>query len=134
MASRRILRDTVSLFNYVGEVNGDATYQETILTVCYCPLNEGADLNMQGRKANDSARLYTFDRQTVATSVSGAKRTYLPHEQWEKEDDKSPYWTLSDEGQDYFKKQGAERQLRVVGFSHKVNGTPRMWHFEVDGR
>lgn len=54
MANRRVLTDTVVLQNYIGEVNDEAAYQETTLVNCYFPTNEGADLNIQGKKANDS--------------------------------------------------------------------------------
>lgn len=134
MARFRMLNDTVVLYNYIGEVDDEAAYQETTLSYCYCPLNEGADLNLQGKKANDSARLYIFDANTVATAADGTKRTFLPHDEWITSDCKGSYWTLSDKGDDYFKKAGAKTRLRVVGFSHKKAGSRRMWHFEVDGR
>lgn len=134
MASLRLLVDTVVLYNYVGEVNDEATYQETVFKRCYCPLNEGADLNMQGKKAKDSARLYLFDSKTIAVSTDGMERTYIPYSEWLKVSDKTPYWTLSDKGTDYFKKSVGSTKLRIVGFSHKQAGTRRMWHFEVDGQ
>ncbi len=134
MASLRMLKDTVVLYNYIGEVNDRATYQETVLTRCYCPLNEGADLNLQGKKANDSARLYLFDSKTLATAPDGTVRSYLLYSQWREVTDKTPYWTLSDKGTDYFKKSVGSTKLRIIGFSHKQAGTRRMWHFEVDGQ
>lgn len=134
MANRRVLTDTVVLQNYIGEVNDEAAYQETTLVNCYFPTNEGADLNIQGKKANDSGRLYVFDKCTIAKAQDGTIRTYMPYEQWWKLADKRPYWTLSDKGSDYMKKLGSNTRLRVVGFSHKKAGTRRMWHFEVDGR
>lgn len=133
MASRRILPDTVVLYNYAGEVNDEAVFQETILTHCYCPINEGADLNMQGRKANNSGSLYIFDAITTAKGSDGSIRTYLPYREWIELDDKSRFWTISDLGYDYFVKHGSEAKLRITGFSHKVNGTRRMHHFEVNG-
>ena len=134
MAGLRMLNDDVTLYNYVGEIDDEATYQETTLRNCYCPLNEGADLNLQGRKANDSARLYIFDANTVAVAADGTERTFLPYNEWEALADRSAYWTLSDKGEDYFQKSGSSRRLRIRGFSHKKAGRRRMWHFEVDGR
>lgn len=134
MASLRMLTDTVVLYNYIGEVHDKATYQETILTRCYCPLDEGADLNIQGKKPNDSARLYLFDFRTIAKASDGTPRIYLPYSQWKPASNKSAYWTLSDKGTDYFLKSGSSTKLRIVGFSHKKAGTRRMWHFEVDGQ
>lgn len=134
MARGRMINDTVVLYNYIGEVDDEATFQETVLEHCCCPLNEGADLNIQGKKANDSARLYIFDANTTAVSNSGTKRAYLPYAEWLKADDKDRYWTLSDKGTDYFKKVGSDTRLRIVGYSRKHTGSKRMWHFEVDGR
>ena len=134
MASNRMLPDVVTLFNYVGEINDKAVYQETTLKHCYCPLNEGADLNRQGKKGKNSARLYIFDRRTIALDELGTKRSYMPYERWKDLDNKSAYWTLSDKGNDYFKKSSSNNRLRIEGFSHKVAGSPRMWHFEVDGK
>ena len=136
MANPRMLKDTVTLYNYVGEVNDEAYYQDTILTNCYCPLNEGADLNLQGKKANDSARLYIFDANTIASGADGEERTFLPYETWKAltASEKSSYWTLSDKGTDYFRKSGSNIRLRIIGFCHKKAGRKRMWHYEVDGR
>lgn len=134
MANLRMLNDTVILYNYIGEINDVATFQETTLSHCYCTMNEGADLNMQGKKANDSARLYIFDANTVATAADGTMRTFLPYADWIKSENKDLYWTLSDKGEDYFKKAGTDNGFRIVGFSHKKAGTRRMWHFEVNGR
>ena len=134
MASRRMLIDTVVLMNFIGEVDDVAAFQETTLLNCYCPLNEGADLNIQGKKANDSGRLYIFDEKTVALSDNGEPRSFLPYDQWKSLDDKSKYWTISDKGTDYFRKNGSSLKLRITGFAHKKAGSKRMWHYEVDGR
>ena len=134
MASLKMLTDTVVLYNYIGEINDEAAYQETVFARCYCQLNEGADLNMQGKKANDSAKLFIFDAKTIAVASDGSIRTYLPYSEWINAPDKTRHWTLSDKGTDYIQKSGGNSRLRVVGFSRKKAGTRRMWHFEVDGR
>ena len=132
MSRRRILPDTVTLRNYVGEVDDEAVYQETILTGCYCIVKSGVNHNSFGRKENRSGKLYIFDTDTKAASSTGTARSYVPYDVWITLADKSAYWTLSELGLDYFKKAGAP-ELRVVKFSHLVNGTKRMHHFEVDG-
>ena len=134
MASLKLLNDTVTLFNYIGEVDDRADYQETTLNHCYCILNEGADLNMVGHNGNDSAKLYIFDDSTSAVDGDGEQRTYLPFHLWTEEEDKTPYWTLSDKGTDYLCKQGYDNQLRIIGFTHKKSGSRRMWHYEVDAK
>lgn len=130
MASKRILTDIVTLLNYIGEINDEATYQETTITQCYCPTNEGVSINSQGSKANDSSKLYIFDGQSVASSPDGSIRTYLPYEQWVLLEDKSHYWTLNEN--DYYKK--GNNEYKITSFSHKKVGSRRMWHFEVIGK
>lgn len=134
MASKRMLIDTVILMNYIGEVNDEASYQETVLKFCYCYTNEGADLNAQGRKSNDSGKLYIFDDRTVALAEDGSQRTYIPYSEWRKLDDKSKHWTISDCGTDYYRKAGSDCRLKITGFARKAVGTRRMWHFEVNGK
>lgn len=134
MASNRILKDTVTLYNYVGEVNDIATYQETILRHCYCTANDGVAHGLHAKRKSETSRLYVFDNKTVAVSPDGVNRTYLPYRQWRELEDKSAYWTLTDNGNDYFVKQGLNARFEVTAFSHKTAGTRRMWHFEVDGK
>lgn len=136
MASRRVLPDTVLLHNYTGEnEKGEAQYQTTVLHHCYAPFNEGqSGTSGTGKRPADSATLYIFDRATKAEDEVGAPRTFLPYEKWAALEDKSGYWTLSDKGRDYFQVQGRDEKLVVVSFPHKVNGSPRMWHFEVVGQ
>ena len=132
MGRNRILKDTVILHNSLGEIEDRNVYQDTILTSCYCPIDEGTDLTNQGKKSNNSAKLYLFDFKTKAKSVNGSIRTYLPYDKWVKLTDKSKYWTLNPNGDDYFTKEGC-RKVRIIKFSHKVAGSRRMWHFEVEG-
>lgn len=134
MASRRILKDTVELYNYVGEVNDIATYQKTILRYCYCPSDKGIGNGLHAKKSAETSRLYIFDYKTVAEAPEGHKRSYLPYEQWKKAEDKSSYWTLSDYGDDFFIKEGNTARFSITKFSHKYAGSRRMRHFEVDAK
>ena len=135
MPSKRILRDSVVLYNYIGEVDDVATYEESVISHCYCIVTEGAALNDQGRKGQDSARLFIFDKGTVATSTNGLRKTYLPYKEWEALKDKSAYWTLHDNGRDYFiKSDEGGRKFKVTDFRHKKAGSKRMWHFEVNAK
>lgn len=133
MATKRMLPDTVTVFNYMGEFNDVAKWQKTVIEHCYCPVTIGANENMQGHVKGDSARLYIFDANSVAMSEHGQKRTFLPFDEWKYLDDKTPYWTISDKGTDYFYKDGCPVKFKIKRFAHKVAGTRRMWHFEVDG-
>ena len=135
MTKRRdILKDTVILHNSLGEIDDEVTYQDTILTRCYCPSSNGMELTNQGKKSNNSAKLYLFDYKTEARSVNGSVRKYLPYDEWLKLDDKSRYWTLSEKGDDFFTIKGSTNWLRIFKFSHKKAGSRRMWHFEVEAK
>ena len=134
MASRRILKDTVTLYNYVGEVDDIATYQETILRYCYCQADDGIGHGLHAKNPDETARLYVFDFKTLAESPEGKKRSYLPYDQWKKTEDKTSYWTLSDSGKDFFIKEGVTAKYNITKISHKNTGSRRMWHFEVDAK
>lgn len=135
--SRRILPDTVALYNYAGEVNDEATYEISTISHCYCMVAEGADLNDQGRKGHDSAQLYIFDKGTEITSTDGQTKTYLHYKEWDAlpPSERSAFWTLHDDGRDYFvKTEEGGRKFKVTKFSHKKAGSKRMWHFEVSAK
>lgn len=134
MATRRVLRDTVVLSNYAGEVNDVATYQHTILEHCYCSLSRGVTAGGQGKNPNDNSRLYVFDYGTVAKDTAGNVRTYLPFDEWKTLVDKTAFWTLAGNGKDYFTEQNTGDKIKVVSFAHLVSGSRRMWHFEVTGK
>lgn len=134
MASRRILKHTVRLYNYRGEVNDIATYEETILRDCYCPVNEGVGKGLHAKSSRDSTLLYLFDHKTTAESVAGIKKSYLPYSQWKSEPNKEAFWTLSDSGDDFFMIEGSTKRFSINGFSHKTTGSRRMWHFEVNAK
>ena len=134
MATLRMLPDTVVLANYIGEVKDVATYQITYLKHVYCPDYEGSGVTTPGKRKTDSGMLYIFDMNSVAYDEDGNQRTYQPYDVWKALDDKTPYWTLCNGGRDTFKKEGSRSELTVVGFSHMVAGTSRMWHFEVEGQ
>mgnify|MGYP003298454568 CR=1 FL=1 len=96
MASKRTLPHTVKLFNYIGEVDDVAEYQESIIHFCYCTWAEGAS---SYASPSDSAKLYVFDMNSVVTSTGGTRRTFVPPEEWS---DcccgKATHYTFSDNG------------------------------------
>jgi len=140
MASRRMLKHTVVLYNYIGEVNDVATYQVTIIEPCCCPSSMGSS---QGVNGVDSATLYVFDHITKAKSEGGTLRSYIPYDQWLNTEDsaKGNYWTLSDRGTDFFSIGSVVRspaqdfagKFKVADFQRFDTGSKRMWHWEVRG-
>ena len=72
MASRRVLPHTVHLFNYIGEVNDEAQFQESVIRFCYCSWNEGSG---SAKAPSDSAKLYVFDANSIIEDAAGNRRT-----------------------------------------------------------
>lgn len=158
MATKRMCQQTVMLYNYVGEVNGRATYVVTYLHNVKCIVYRGASPSSQGRGENDTARLYIFDDILIATNEKGEEVQYKPHEEWSLLENKSGYWTLNHDGDDFFYDceeqehtvvgeavagnffagQGIAaphhgRKFKVIGFKRLDYGSRRIQHFEVDG-
>ena len=144
MPSRRMLPDTVTLFNYIGEVNMVAEYLVTIFTNVFCDTSYGDKASIQGGVSNNAARLYIFDMQSCAYSMDGKKKKFVPFSEWEELADKSLYWTIREDNKDYFAvgkhcvsslKQSLEgAQPFPITKARRYNiGTPRMRHWEIDG-
>lgn len=134
MPRRSMKPHTVHLFNYVGEVNDVATYQEVVIKNCYCNLDDGVSSINSGKTTNDSARLYIFKRDAKIVSPAGVAMKYLPFEAWMKLADKAGSWTINPNGKDYFVLEGRSNRLIIQRFADNEVGSRRMWHFEVDGK
>lgn len=157
MASKRMCPQSVMLYNYVGEVNRKATYVKTYLHNVKCIVYRGVSTSLQGRGEADTAKLYIFDDILFAANESGKEVQYKPHEEWAKLVDKSGYWTLSPDGDDFFYDmeegeptisgqanagdvfagQGSSpnyygKRFKIKGFKRLDQGNPRLIHFEVD--
>lgn len=135
VAGRRMLPDEVVLANYLGEVDDVSTYQFTTIKPVYCYSGDGSSTDNTGRRKNDSATLFIFDKASKAYDSDGNVREYIDHTLWKALPDKSGFWTLDDGGRDYFRKIGIpDREYRITSFQKLKAGSPRMWHFEVTGR
>lgn len=140
MASKRMCPQTVTLYNYVGEVGGRATYVKTYLHNVKCIVYRGTATSMQGRGESDTSKLYIFDDVLFATNDAGKEAQYLPYEEWLKLEDKSCCWTLNTEGDDFYvdgecfeELPKKTKRFRIAGFKRLDQGSPRLIHFEVDG-
>lgn len=134
VATRRMLSDTAIISNYIGEVNDTEVTQETVLRYCSCQTADGVILNTKGRAPADTASLYIFDHTTKAFSPDGKPRKYIPFQEWSRLEDKTGFWTISDEGRDRFWNVKDGRKYLVKSFSHLVAGSRRMHHFEVSAK
>lgn len=143
MAGKRMCPHSVRLHNYVGEVDGRATYAVSYLLNVHCASYRGASSSSQGRGEDDTATLYIFDDILKAVDANGNELRYVPHEDWIGLEQKSGTWTLSPDGDDFFYEIDAEQEIpaaalrskkfRVLGFRRLKQGSHRMWHFEVNG-
>lgn len=124
---------TVRLFNFLGEINDVASYQEAVIKHCYCNVDDGVTSSTAGVTTDDTARLYIFKRDAQITASDGTPMRYLPFDEWNNLANKTGYWTLNPNGKDYFVVKGRTNRLRIKRFSDKEIGSRRMWHFEVDG-
>lgn len=141
MPSNRMLCDTVTLFNYIGEVDYKATYNVTVLTrVCF-DKTFGARNSITGKVPADTARLYVFDSKLKARAIDGSKKTYLPYDEWKVLEDKSAYWTLNPDADDFLVEgethitspSDASKAYKLNNVARYQRGTKQMWHWEVDG-
>lgn len=133
MPRKSMIPHTIRLFNFVGEINDVATYQEAVIRNCYCTLSDGVTSSDTGKTTSDTARLYIFKRDSTVTSPDGAVLEYRPFEEWSRLPNKVGFWTIDPNGRDYFVVEGRTSRLKIRRFSDKEIGSKRMWHWEVDG-
>lgn len=133
MPSKSILCHTVRLFNYIGEVNDEAVYQEVIIKNCHCSIGDASKAGNSGTKASDSAKLYIFKRDSAVRSPKGVRLKYLPPEKWDKLSEKSRYWTINP-GRDYFIRSDRQERIKVTSVVDREVGNQSMWHYEVSGK
>lgn len=143
MASNRMLPDTVTLYNYIGEKNMIAQYSVTVLANVFCDTDYGAAASQQGKTPQDNARLYVFDSKIRATSLSGVKKQFLPFDIWQTTNDKNSFWTFNENEKDFFvegvseyrtPQENAKHAYAITKAHYFKKGTSRMWHWEIDGR
>lgn len=140
MASKRMCPQTVTMYNYAGEVNDKASYVKTYLHHVKCIVYRGADSSIQGRGETDASKLYIFDDILFAADSSGHEVQYISPEEWQRLSDKTGYWTMSTDGDDFYVDGECpedyprkEKKFRIAGIKRLDQGSRRMVHFEVDG-
>ena len=129
----------VTLFNWAGEDdNGNAVYQKTTLTKVYTRMKQGVAFGNgnSGTAPNEQDELivYVFDE----SSKTGSK-TYIHHTKWNAESDKTPFWTVRDDGKDLLvigicdqeTPPTNEQTFKATRATRREAGNKRMWHWEV---
>lgn len=141
MASKRMLLDSVTIFNYLGEDDdGNALYQPTIIQNVYVRMAQGISLGRTesgvSLQPQDELIAYIFDKG------SKAENSIIPFSEWDALADKSGYWTIHDDGKDLMviglptpTEEGAPPDgVQVFKASRAIRrkaGRPRLWHWEV---
>lgn len=139
MPTARMCRDTVTLYNYVGEVNYEAVYEVTILqNVCVgCEESISAPGNI-----TKTATLSIFDQTVAAKSTSGKCKRFVTREEWEKAESKSDIWTVdgAQSGKDAFvvgectePVPPTNRKIRISASEYCGRGTIMTRHWSVKG-
>ena len=139
MLSRKLIfTDTVTLFNYLGEVNGVAQYAKAILHNVKFEKQIGKSAGGNGRSPDSSATLYFFDRVATVTDVGGKCKSYLRPELFAKTDNPYPFFTFRN-GNDYIVEGICAEDtpklveaFRITLASRFEAGTKRMHHWRCD--
>lgn len=99
MPGSRMLPHTCTLRNYVGESDGRAAYQDSILSGVKCePISKSAR-SQTGADPLDRIRLFIFDLGSRVTSENGVSRTFVSPDIWNtlSTEERLGAWTAADD-------------------------------------
>lgn len=91
MPTAKMCQDTVTLYNYIGEVDLQATYSVTILENVYVTYGESVSVSGLATK---TAYVSIYDQCVTATSIYGDEKTCVTRAEWQEAEDKSGLWTV----------------------------------------
>lgn len=141
MPSDRLLTDTVTLFNYIGEEDYKAKYGVTVLHNVSCRATTNSKDSKSGTISGDSVAMYIFLDHVVAKDRQGNVKEYLPFSEWQKSSRKESFWTIRNDEKDCFFK-GVCDSLTPIGMSETFSvsnavffniGSRRNWHWKING-
>lgn len=132
--------DTVTIYNYVGEVNDEATFQLTVLRGVHVNYVKGVTRTINGDTVTDKISLLVFHKDFER------QKPYMPYKAWLALEDKSPYWTLSPKDKivlgesayaiPYGTIKGLESVyecFEITNIAPYTKGSKSLWHIEVGG-
>lgn len=144
MPDRRILKDKVFLYHYVGEVDYVAEYEKYTVSGCSLQHHNGVGRTQYATTPECNARLYIFDQNTTVVDSEGRKRKFIEQDKYEALTgaEKASYWTIAPNGKDYFGEtdngnlppSGVPNYYSVIGYTRFDMGSKRMHHVEVFGK
>lgn len=132
---KRHCKDTVTLYNYLGETDRKAQYSAVVLHNAYVEAVHGVAIRTTGTTAACKARIALYDE------IVQANKPFLAFPQWQAlpADRKPLYWTLSPLGKDkaFVGESDAltppEGSYKVTATDRYDHGQPSLWHWEVTG-
>lgn len=135
MSLRLIFNDTVTLFNYIGEENGVATYAKAIIRNVKFSKRIGKSASTS---PDNSATLYIFDTKATVIDVEGKCKIYLSPELYERNENPYSFFTFRS-GKDFIVEGVCEadspkmiESYRITLASRNTSGTRRMHHWRCD--
>lgn len=144
MPDRRILKDKVYLYHYVGEVDYVAAYEKYTVSQCSLQHHNGVGRTQYATTPECNARLYIFDQNTTVVDSDGRKCKFIEPDKYESLTgaEKASYWTIAPGGKDYFGEtdngnlppSGVPNYYSVAGYTRFDTGSKRMHHVEVFGK
>ncbi len=142
MALSKILNDTITLFNYIGEdADGNPNYQKTYFNNVYFKPIEGMTPTVKGDDSSSSANLFIFDCVSKARGIMNREKTFCDYSLWEIKSESDKYWTLSPDGKDYVVQGHIKESIdpaNIAGamvinsFIHYNMGLKRHHHWEIN--
>ncbi len=132
--------ETATMFNYIGEVNGTATYIKTLLKNVKAERKFSRKETGTGFMPANEGKVYFFDSFSEAEDLDGNGKTYLPPDEFKNAEDKDNYFTFSEFGKDYIvfgvsnadKPNQEPKAMKIEGCNHLMSGSQRMHHWRID--
>lgn len=146
MPNPAILKDTVYLHHFVGEINYEAAYVTYI--VKKCSLQKGfsnSSKSTTNAPPEYKSKLYIFDVDSIVTDSAGNAVSFIEPDKYERleETDKAKYWTVTENQRDYFSTElrsggvptdGTPNYYKIIGYTRYDTGSKRIHHTELFGR
>lgn len=145
---------TVTIYNAFENVDTLKTQMViTVLEGVFLDISEGANIMKSGFTSADAAKLYIPFSTKAVNGVTEEVQQYLSPKEYERKEDKTPFWTIRTNGtasaKDCFFVKGAvveqyadfqtingryDHVYRVSTVDIRDFGSPEMQHWEVGGR
>lgn len=138
-------RGTVTVYNFIGEVNGKATYNRTVVSNVFSEVSGGSvSSNTDGDKIANTCDYMFFDKRLNGENA----KKFKPAKEWNvlTQANKMLYWTLR--LGDYIIMGTHNEELsprtidslseqfevyKITECIRKGSGSPTMWHWKVAG-